>query len=1239
MSQPKWTPAQLQAIQDRGGGLLLSAAAGSGKTAVLTQRAVELLADEGAGVSAEQLLVVTFTNAAAAQLRSRMAAALEEKLAQQPDNTCLKRQKLLLGQAAICTVDSFCIDLVTRHFHETGIPGDFTIITPAQEAALRQQALEATMEEACGDEAFRQFASQFGKARSDQDAANAILRLYDVARAMARPQDWWDGLCQDYTVRTTPADTRWGKELLQNAEVLADGVCRRLQYAIDEAEADEDFAAVAALLRTEHAQAASLLEAIRAADWPRCHRESRGLQFARYPTPSKKADPLCKGRLKALRDACKDLMKELPERYFVSDVTEFLAEQAVCLPMVRALAAAVSRFSALLFEKKQEARAFSFDDFEHAALELLQNPDGSRTDLAEELSAHYVMVMVDEYQDTNDLQDRLYHLLARPDLSDLFLVGDVKQSIYGFREAKPACFIQKRDAYAPYDGAHFPATLYLSHNFRSTPSLLHGVNDLFCPLLCRAVGGVDYTGGELLRPGLAEDPLPLPVQVLITDASPPEDTKEKNDAQSGTPQNALAPPPDDSGTVARLIARLLAEGAPVREGAGVRPCRAGDICILLRSPSARSRRYTEKLEALGIGVACRAEDALLADPQVGLLLSYLRVLDNPGQDIHLAAVLLSPLVGLSADDLVALRLACPKGSLYAALLQQTAGPAAVFLQQLRALRRRVAGMPVQEICATLLDESGLYHLAGAAPGGESSQQNLRLFQAVSAEYAGSGGLAGFLRLVDAAMENNRPLADRQAAAAPADKVQLMSIHASKGLEFPIVILAGADHGFNQQDAYGRFLCHSELGVAFPLQSGQGRTLLPTLALRALSARIMRQTADEEMRLLYVALTRAKDRLILSWTDKKPAAGLEKRAATLAACGGRPDTLALRRTGADGMSHWLQLALLTHPDAGALRALCGREDLPRRDTEGHFAVTLAPYATPAPPPAGQPVRHAVADAALAETLLRNFAAQPPQPPALPIKVSVSALSHRQEAPTLDKPLFLYKQGMTAAQRGTALHRFLQLADLARARADLPGELRRLVADGFLEEAAAQQLDKAVLQRFLQGELAARMLQAPTLLREYELISRIPAADLPGQQLPAQTPPGQQPPATPVNTPPDALANAAAGASAPAGGSVYLLGIADCVLLYPDAAELVDYKTDRGKTAAQLLQTYGRQLSLYRQTIQRRLGVPVRRSVIYSFALGQEIEVPPDEVLFARDARAASDKETPAAAKKEDLLATD
>ncbi len=1174
---PDWTKQQQIAIEDRGGTLLLSAAAGSGKTAVLTHRAADILADEQLGVLADRLLIVTFTNAAAAELRARMAIALDKKLQDKPNSSWLRRQKLLLGKASVCTVDSFCMDLLTQHFTQTELPVGFSVLRPAEEAALLEEAMSETLEEAYTDPDFCLFSSQYGKARSDASAEAAITRLFEVTRAMPYPEQWWARLKTDWAPGQKPGESLWGKTVLAAAETLLNGIIRRQQQALELVSQLEKADRAITVLTTELSISEKLLESVRAADWDSCCQNTM-VSFDRFILPrgleQQLADPI-----KLLRNTAKDKLKSLSETYFVTDSAAFEQECQRCQPMVIALEKAVRRFSEIVWAKKVEKGSFCFYDFEHEALKLLLDEYGQRKPLSLELSEKYEAVMVDEYQDTNDLQDTLYYALAKPDCSNLFFVGDVKQSIYGFRDARPEYFIQKKDTFSPYDGVTYPATVLLSNNFRSTGAVIGSVNDIFIPLMRRETGGVLYDDSEKLVPGLSNYALDTPCEVLITDITPPE--KEKD---------WIVPPElvlrekqqqDDRFTVAQTIAQMLREGCEVRDGDTLRPCRAGDFCILLRSPSSTAQKYADALAEQGIPTFYRAQDSLLADPQVDLLLSFLRILDNPGQDIPLAAVLLSPLFGFTPQNLVDIRLNRRKGSLYTALLHSDLPIVTDFLARLRLLRRRSLGLPVQDICALVLDDTGLYELTGALPGAESSRQNLRLFQSIAAQYAGSNGLAGFLRLVDSAIKNGKSLTDHQGQNAPTDRVQIMSIHGSKGLEFPIVIMANLDRGFNQQDLRGTLLCHNRLGVAFHLLDEDRETgtrqLVPTLAVRAMALQMRQDLVNEEMRLMYVGLTRAKDRLLLSWSEKKPLEAVGS--AVLADCNGMPDLMELQSIG-NNMSHWLLLALMLHPDAKDLRS---ETDLPEPPfcfkPEGHFHIQILPYSVPSAE-TKEAVFSAEPDADLLQTLRETLSAPPAVPVSLPVKVSVSSLAHKELQPVLAVPSFMQKQDKTAAQRGTAMHKFLQLANLAEARKDPDAELARLAQGAYLSKEELAVLNKTVIRHFLQSDLVSRMLTADTLLREYEFIERIPAC-LVDETL-AGTPVGQE--------------------------SVFLLGIADCIILKDGCAELVDYKTDRGKDADRLLEAYADQLKLYRTAITKRLGVPVTRTVIYSLALNCEIEVP-------------------------------
>lgn len=1159
MSAMSWTPAQRAAIEDRGGTLLVSAAAGSGKTAVLVERAVRLITDEQAPVAADRLLIVTFTRAAAEELRARIAVRLTAEAAARPDSAYLRRQRLLLGRANICTVDAFCMQLLKRWFAELGLPPDFTLADDAKAYTMRQNALSAVLEEAYGDEDFRAFASLYGRARSDDGAARAVLALYDFSRTLPHPDTVLERVCAAYEDARPLAETAWGKRLLESAAGAARSALRLVDAARAIADGEPALAGYLPALDGDRAFFGALLGSIGAGRW-----DDAALCAARYkPVPLKavRGELPEKETVKALRDAVKQTAERLKKDVFLCTQAEFDEDRARVAPLARALARAARRFGERLYADKLAEKALEYSDFEHLALRLLCDENGEKTEAARAVSRAFDAVLVDEYQDTNELQALLYRCVANDDGSNLFFVGDVKQSIYRFRLASPEIFIGRRESFAPYaPGGPHPAALTLGHNFRSAGSVIDQINDVFACLMSRAVGDVDYTEREWLVRGTGDPYDGGPMELLIVD---------------GSAENAVR---GDAGAVAAAVRRLVDGGFAVREkGGGTRPCGYGDFCVLLRS-RANFARYEAELARRGIPVYADTGESPLTASEVSPLLSLLRAVDNPGRDVPLAAALLSVMFSFTPDDLTRLRLLCPRGSLYAALLQSEEPKARAFVETLRALRRLAATASVEELCDEIFARTHYFAAVGAMENGAARRETLRAFVAWAAQTdAGAGGLAAFLRVVDSAIESGA-LHSAASPVLPEGAVSIMTIHRSKGLEFPIVILADTDRRFNLRDADSPVLFHPALGMGMNLRAGAGG-LYSTAPHRAIHAAQRAEAVSEEMRVLYVALTRARDKLIVT----VPAADAQKKlgalAVSLAGTGGA-DPYALGR--ASSFADWLCTAALLHPDGEALRRAVGAASLPVFAARGRLdaRIVAAPQAVSdeAPPPF---VRTARPDAALLERLTRGFAARYEDAPlcALPAKLSVSDLAHGDDAPVLARPSFLYKEGLTAAERGTALHAALQFMDFDAAAADLSAELERLTAGGWLDAALAEKLERPRLAAFLQSPLAKRMRAAKTLLREYDFITAVPAKYVDGAL-------------------PERLAHQ----------PVLVQGIADAVLLNGDSAEIADYKTDRGKSPRQLLDAYAKQLLLYKAAVEKRLCVPVTRCTIYSFTLGREIDVP-------------------------------
>ena len=672
MSEPRWTPAQRAAIDDRGGALLVSAAAGSGKTAVLTERAVRLITDPEHPVDADRLLIVTFTNAAAAELRARIGQALLRRCQQEPGNTALRRQRMLLQRAPICTMDAFCLDLLHKHFQALDIPPDFAPADPGSVELLRTAALAETLEHAYADPDFCAFADLYGKGRTDKPAGDTILQVYDFLRALPdydrkldeflapwQQENGFDATCwHDLLLAQAARDAKAARELLcaaqqdcreDYAQEMAEAGEKKTPAAIRKAEAAvaEKYADAQGRLERSAALLGEVERLAQAGKWTPLYDRLTPFVLGMEEQPGlkgmkKRLKGDHKTAIKTRADEAADLFAQITELVSCSE-EEAEADRQAALPRLQALFAAVRDFDARFSAKKRERKLLEFSDFEHFALRLLRSPDGTPTPLCGSIRQNYAAVMVDEYQDTNALQDALYRCLASPAGDDLFLVGDLKQSIYRFRQADPSIFREKLDRWPALPGgaarprppegtAGQNALLALDANFRSAPQVVEGINFIFEQLMTPQLGDTAYGDGQRLVCGAPGD-------------------------YSGSVEAQFLPDDEaetDAAWIARRIEELVAAGEPVREGSTTRPVQYEDCCILL---SARGDfpAYVEALTARGIPVYADARENLMEAPHIRPLISLLKVIDNPAQDIYLAAAMLGPVFGFTDDDLVRLR--------------------------------------------------------------------------------------------------------------------------------------------------------------------------------------------------------------------------------------------------------------------------------------------------------------------------------------------------------------------------------------------------------------------------------------------------------------------------------------------------------------------------------------------------------------------------------------------------------
>ena len=1149
----QFTPAQSAAITARGGSLLVSAAAGSGKTRVLVERVVGLITDPVSPVEADSLLIMTFTNAAAAKLRADITTRLAEEVRAHPGDMRLRRQQLLLQRAAIGTVDAFCLHFVQQHFAALDVPPDFATAEEAELARIEQETLSAILETAYTDADFRAFADLYDRGRTDNTAGNAVLELYHFSRALPHPAEALQQFAAMWQQDAPPQDTPWGQNLLAISLQRAEGARALLQAAARTAAQDEaaDFA-YTAVLQEDADRVTWLCQVLEKRDW-----DKSVAALGEFDTAWRRAGRIkggkdgnpCAFAASELRARAKKQIESLRTDFLLCTGEEYAADRRRAAPLVAALVRVTQQFADACFAAKCEEKLLDYADFEHLTLDLLLTPDNRRTPLCRTVSSRYSAVLVDEYQDTNALQDAIYFALARPEGDNLFFVGDIKQSIYRFRQADPQVFVDKQQRWQAYpQPAPLPASLALDANFRSAPGVIAGINYLFEVFFSQGLGGVEYGDGQRLVVGNKSTDYRGFCEVDVIDGAGAE---------------------GDAAAIAARIQTMVSEGFAVRDKAAQRPCRYDDFCILLRGRGDFAV-YEAALRTAGIPVFADTAADLLDEPHIRPFAALLRVIDNPAQDIPLAAVLLSPMFPYTADDLVTLRGACPGGSLYGAVLYGGQPRFAPFLETLAEFRRLARTLPVDALLEELLARTGYLAAVGALPEGARCREDLQSFCAWAAS-AGRTGLPGVIRAMDAAQQNGGLTQSTGGQTRPGC-VSIMTVHRSKGLEFPVVFVANTSHQFNQSDAIRPVLTHSKLGVGVMLRAGSTAKRYKTLPYAALAQAIRTETLSEEMRVLYVALTRAQDALIITIPLKKTDSALK----TPALCAHAEATGPEAMQSMNSWAGWLLTATLLHPHSDALWAHTGL--LPHYlPTRVPLTVRLLPAPEAAPAPAEIPAP--APDAALLDTLRQSFAWHSPRAPLqkIPAKVSVSAVAHAARPVALERPAFLQKSGLTGAERGTAIHAFMQSVPFDGPAPDLDAEVQRQIDARLLDPDLADKLDLDRVRPFFESAVWRRIRHAKAVLREEPFITALPAAQI---------------------TPEAGECEA----------EVLVQGIADLVLVYDDHAEILDYKTDRSRDASFYIEEYAAQLRLYRRAFAQRLAVPVTKLTIYSFTLGQEIDIP-------------------------------
>ena len=1164
-AQIKWTQAQKSAIDARGGSVLVCAAAGSGKTAVLVERVIERLADRENPCDADTLLIVTFTRAAAQQMRERIAAALSLRLRENPSDPHLRRQQTLLPFAQISTIDSLCNTLVRNHFHALPIEPDFDLLDGSRETVMQRESLQAVVAQAyqADEPTLAELAALLSDTRDDGGLARTIQSLYTQAQSHPDPAAWLRALCTPYRSVQPFAQTPWCalflqtlRELLRGCIASHEAQCAGMaDYAVLMEKYRPVFEADLAMLRAQ-------LDAAERGDWDALVESIAASSFVRMATVTDKQCPE-RHSFKNSRDATKTLYENTLKKLDLAPAAQHEAEREALRPLVELLVQLALDFDAHFSVQKREKNLADFSDVLHWTLALLVDENGAKTPLAMELAAQYSELLVDEYQDINRAQELLFWALSREE-SNLFMVGDVKQSIYRFRQADPELFLARQRDYAPHETGEYPAKIILGKNFRSRRGVTDAVNFVFRQIMHREGAEIEYNEGEMLIAGAdypENEGADTELHLLETDGGDAALLQAEHIAQE--------------------IRRMMDSGMMVQNGKTQRPLRPGDVCILMRSMSS-ARLFAKVLAQYGLPGHMAVRGGFFAMKEIHMMRALLQVLDNPIQDVPLLAVMLSPLFGFTAQELARLRIDCRDGSLYHALNNAAKNgdeKVIAFLDKLSFFRRLSATLPAGELLRRLYDETGFLSLVCAMRGGAGRQANLQLLLEYANDYHryGSTGLSGFLRFLDALERSGGDLDAAGGAAQGLDAVSIMTIHKSKGLEFPVVFLANCSGQFNTLDERERVVLSPHAGLGMRLADTATYSYAKSAGLCAAVLDLHRVQCAEEMRLLYVAMTRAKEKLILLCTASNAEKALEKAAQR---AGTAPAMDSLQITAANSFADWLLPAIIRHPDAHNFRMQLTGDVTVLPEPTGLRTILAQPQTDEI---AEEETIPAQADAALLQSLRKKLDYEYPYRALdmIPAKQTASALAHEENQFDFfasATPAFLQKDHLSAAQRGTATHRFMQYADLRAAAENPQRECERLVQADILTAQEGEAVRIPAVRTFFASDLARRMFASSELMRERKFAVRIPAGELY----------------------PEAAAHLRAE-------SIVVQGIADCVFREGGALVIVDYKTDRIQNAADLVERYRDQLLMYERALSECLGLPVKETLLYSFALGESIRV--------------------------------
>lgn len=1170
-----WTDAQRMAINSRRGSVLVSAAAGSGKTAVLVERVIQRITDAENPTNVERVLVVTFTKDAAGEMLDRISASLTRLIKEKPNDSFLKRQKMFLPNAQISTIDSFCNKIVKENCQMLDILPDFKMLQSNESELLEKEILSQVLDEVYNENSDEANAllQLFTNGKNDQNLINSILSIYKFSISSVNPKKWIDAHFDYYFENVSVEHTIWGEYCLKRAKDILEHILVKCDKILIDGGDDNKVGITAkGCLGNAMAEMKYAVELIdNGGKWDEIKAIIDGLKLERFGIfkDYEKDNHFYEinGRCLAIKKDFKNLSNVLTcyADDFENDI-EYLR------PIMSALKKCVFRFIELFAEKKREKNTYDYSDILHMALQLLVKEDKNgnlcKTELAAEMSEMYDEILIDEFQDTNEAQDALFNAISK-NSENLFFVGDVKQSIYRFRQAMPEIFISYKDKYEDYieERDNYPAKIALDRNFRSRNGIVEGVNFFFDYLMTRKMGEIDYKNGDRL--------------VYSADYEKTDDKDVFVHIVSGT-DSKKSNFNEEVKYVADTVKKMVESGMTVGNRGNERPVKYSDICILMRNLKSHAEETVTGLAEFGVPAHYEKKNGFFDNSEIVTMISLLNVIDNPVQDIPLISVMLSPMFPFDEDDLARMRCNNRKASIYALLKENYESDSKVkyFLDTLSQLRMLAVTLSVGELIRRALEITSYDSVVGAMSNGEKRVLNLQLLVNYAENYEANGGhgLTGFIRYVDKLRKNNFDLEDSNLVSENDDAVRLMTIHGSKGLEYPVVFI------MNTADTFGgrgsdKTIVDRTMGIGTVCYDKKRNIEFKTQPYIAVKLKNYLEELNEEIRIYYVAMTRAREKLYIVgnlYEPEEKIKGIYQRFYT----GFEDNSVSLSLAGS--FLQWVIITMLQHPSFVPVCRKLGIMNCIPRVTSSNIDFQIVQPPDSVTVTEKVEVQKVPADEELLKKIEEKISYTYTYSELADLPVKYSASSINKDVETLyiatESPAFMGKKELTPTQRGTLVHRFMEICDLKSAKESIDAELQKLAEKNEFTEAEAEVIDRSKIKKFFNSELYTRIENAESFLREKEFTMAVPLSMIKSDS-------------------PESVRNE----------KVIVQGVIDGLIINGDCGEIIDYKTDRATDEDELCNKYSQQLKIYEMAAKECFGLKKVDATIYSFGLNKEISV--------------------------------